>query len=185
MPKRPKWLKKKINDFNLAKARKDLSQGKRRAARRVKHFERIARSHLPRFTYTAKKYQPQSEWSYPVPDDGKIPFHFYTGDFPRNANILVTPCWGTMYIYALRHPGSRLVKYVGRSWNPELRLEQHLEKASKDVTAWLEGLAEDALTPDLKILEQCTLETWADRERYWIWFFRQHTNILNVTDGGE
>lgn len=89
------------------------------------------------------------------------------------------------YIYALLDPDTEVVRYVGKSDNPERRLLRHLgfyEKKETHKTRWLRKLVNEGKRPLLKILEEVSIEEWGDKERYWISMYKE--NLTNTADGG-
>ena len=52
---------------------------------------------------------------------------------------------------------------------------------------WRNALIAAGLNPVLSILEECSIDAWEDRERWWIDHFRSQPNptILNVLNGGN
>jgi group I intron endonuclease len=89
-----------------------------------------------------------------------------------------------VYIYALIDPTTNEVRYVGKSVNPKRRYYEHKKLTDKNShkSNWIKKLKSVGITPDLKILEECTMETWESREIYWI---SQYDNLTNGTIGGN
>ncbi len=113
-----------------------------------------------------------------------IPPEFYKGEF-GGPKVPYSPQRGNCYIYALCDPITHRVRYVGKAYDPHARYDQHLTKSSWAVNEWVQGLRHKGLNPELKLLELCAFIYWQERERYWIWFFRQFLELLNKTDGGD
>ena len=90
-------------------------------------------------------------------------------------------------IYGLTDPRTGLIRYVGKSENPEKRLKGHLRDRRKcHRVSWLQSLTALGLRPGLTILEEIDDENWQDAERKWIKHFReQGIRLTNSTDGGE
>ena len=64
----------------------------------------------------------------------------------------------TEYIYYLIDPRDNVVRYVGKSANPERRYKQHLSKLDKLMTPkrrWIEELFALKLVPKCKVVERC------------------------------
>lgn len=94
----------------------------------------------------------------------------------------------TTFIYALACPTTSAIKYVGKADDPQRRLRSHMRRpCSTGMWAWRNLLKASGLTPVLSILEECAIEIWEERERWWIEHFRSMPNsaILNVLDGGN
>jgi hypothetical protein len=91
-------------------------------------------------------------------------------------------------IYGLFDPSdpNEAIRYVGyTSRDPALRLIGHLKEARKRRNHrhhWLNSLVKKGLKPQTVILEIVTVETWQERERFWI---AQFSNLVNSTAGGE
>lgn len=91
-------------------------------------------------------------------------------------------------IYALIDPTTKVVRYIGASANPRLRLNNHVCNAGAvrykgtKRAAWLLRLASRGLRPQLKVLEVCTDRSWQIAEREWITKHRRH--LFNIDNGG-
>lgn len=73
-------------------------------------------------------------------------------------------------IYVLIDPRTKERRYVGRSKNPEQRLQQHASNPSPGLmTYWIVDLLIDRLEPEMLILEWVFFPNspW-EREKYWI-----------------
>ena len=99
---------------------------------------------------------------------------------------VIAPSNATVAIYLLRCPIDGLVKYVGKTVNPEKRLKEHTSRASSGgMRRWIMKIASDGLKPILEIIEWCANDIWKDRERHWIANFRAESELLNVRRGGD
>lgn len=89
-----------------------------------------------------------------------------------------------VYIYSLIDPQSNQVRYIGKSINPKRRYYEHIKYVDNNShkSNWIKKLILQGLKPSLSIIEECDLNTWESRERYWI---TQYPNLTNGTDGGE
>jgi len=93
----------------------------------------------------------------------------------------------TVFIYALCHPNTCEIRYVGKSKNPNRRYSEHLSKAKSmsyeniHLGNWINKLASDGLKPLLVILEECNIAEWKNREKYHI---SKYKNLVNMNDGG-
>lgn len=93
----------------------------------------------------------------------------------------------TTFIYALCEPGTRTVRYIGKSENLKKRFRQHLTGSSKNrnhLGDWLRSLSEP---PVLVVLHEVAgNESWAEEERRYISCARAiGMDLVNGTDGGE
>jgi len=95
-----------------------------------------------------------------------------------------------VYIYILKCPEGN-IRYVGKTVNPKRRLHSHIYEAKKYknkryVTAWINSLLNKKEKPNLEIIEECTKHNWAEREKYWISYYRKRIdNLCNLCDGGS
>lgn len=91
------------------------------------------------------------------------------------------------YIYGLVDPETGKMRYVGKSNNPKVRYQCHLQDKNTNPhkTAWIRGLSERGLKPELVILEETTQKQWEERERYWIKRYRDEgAPLVNILEGG-
>lgn len=89
------------------------------------------------------------------------------------------------FIYCLIDPRNNEVLYVGKSNNPKSRYSRHLKNAENPKThcyCWINSLLSLGLKPELKILEEVSIEEWGIKEDYWI---SQFDNLTNLLDGGK
>ena len=89
-------------------------------------------------------------------------------------------------IYALIDPRTKCVRYVGKTKQPLLvRLRKHINDKPKHNTHkhnWIQSLITINLKPEIVMLELCNETNWVEREKYWIQYF---DNLTNLTTGGE
>lgn len=93
-------------------------------------------------------------------------------------------------IYALADPRTKEIKYIGKTNRTlEARLSQHLSQSiqEKNYRAnWIKSLIKQNLKPETILLEECSEENWAEREKFWISYGReQNWRLTNSTEGGE
>lgn len=90
-------------------------------------------------------------------------------------------------IYALCHPTTREVRYIGKANDSAKRLKSHLrDMRTRDypVYRWMRKLAASGLCPVVKVLE--TTENWREAEMRLIEQSRARGDrLLNVADGGD
>jgi hypothetical protein len=95
----------------------------------------------------------------------------------------------TTFIYALRDPETREVRYVGKSNTPLKRLSRHKEDCEQRQTyqhRWMASLASRGLAPTLEILDEVLVVEWPQWEAAYIFFFREcGCRLTNTTGGGE
>lgn len=90
------------------------------------------------------------------------------------------------YIYALVHPESLEIKYIGKTTNLKQRLGFHVRDNSKTHKAnWIKSLRKLNLFPGLIVLEEVE-SNWQQREMYYIKYYRDlGVKLCNGTDGGD
>ena len=99
---------------------------------------------------------------------------------------------GKTYIYILIDPRNNDIRYVGKSDNPLVRLNEHIRKSENKITYknnWIRSLIKNGVKPKLNIIDEVPLEEWGFWEQYWIeqfkmWGFKL-TNIANGGVGGN
>lgn len=100
----------------------------------------------------------------------------------------------TVWIYGLRHPTTRVIRYVGKTEKGlNVRLKKHIEDAASSryrhlrKSKWIAFLARNGLVPDIFVLQELSPEEdWRLAERRWIARFREDgLDLLNLTDGGD
>lgn len=94
----------------------------------------------------------------------------------------------TTFIYGLMDPRDNQLRYVGKSNDPEKRLQEHLRCHSKNnhLDYWIMLLNRLDLPPRLRIIEECQMSVWQEREKFWIRIFKwAGVDLINITPGGE
>lgn len=89
-----------------------------------------------------------------------------------------------IFIYALKHPITKEIRYIGKSINPKRRIYQHINnfKGNSYKNNWIKSLLKENLKPELEILEICSQLNWCERETFYISFY---PNLTNSTSGGQ
>jgi hypothetical protein len=91
-------------------------------------------------------------------------------------------------IYVLKDPRNNSVRYVGATVSTlKKRLTGHVWDArhlsgTRKVN-WIKQLLELKLKPQIELLEET--EDWIVREKYWVSYYKQRTELVNSTSGGE
>lgn len=91
------------------------------------------------------------------------------------------------FIYTLSDPRTKIVRYVGKTNNPVIRYAMHrCEKRGTHKNNWLHQLRSLGLRPVMDVIEEidCAADEWEDRERFWIYHFRQMGFPLTNLDSG-
>ncbi len=95
----------------------------------------------------------------------------------------------TTFIYALCHPVTMEVRYIGKSDKPSKRLTSHIACLKKDRTYkanWLRGLRRQGLRARLQIVDEVPVEHWQALEAAYIQFYLDcGMRLTNATQGGE
>lgn len=95
---------------------------------------------------------------------------------------------GSCIIYALCDPLTGECRYIGKTKNLAARLrghrwEAHSSKLHTRKVNWLRNLGQEPL---MRVLEEVTLDRWAEAERQWIAEMRRSNAALtNFADGGQ
>lgn len=94
------------------------------------------------------------------------------------------------YIYSLKDPITKEIRYIGKSNNPERRLlafhipQARLKRTHKE--CWIYSLIKNNQCPIIEILEETDNEHWSEREKYHINYYRElGCDLVNGTNGGE
>lgn len=94
------------------------------------------------------------------------------------------------FIYVLRCPITNEIRYVGKTNNPLQRFKAHNNKA-RDVNTykrnWINSLRKEGLKPVFEIIEECSIDIWKEREKYWIEFYiKEGCKLTNyITKSGQ
>ena len=92
------------------------------------------------------------------------------------------------YIYALIHPLTKEIKYIGKTDRPKIRLREHIKDSQQPgkknkKEAWIKSLLNKELKPELVILEKVSQSEWKTKEREWIAKYKNQ--LKNDTKGGD
>lgn len=91
-------------------------------------------------------------------------------------------------IYALRHPDTLEVRYVGKTVRSlNRRLGNHIDNAKRSkhnrhLSNWILDILSNGKRPVIELIEEVDNSVWQERERYWI---AQYPNLINLTEGGD
>jgi group I intron endonuclease len=91
-------------------------------------------------------------------------------------------------IYVLKEPDTLKIRYVGMtSKSLKERLRKHLDNAlytkhNPHLCNWILKYYKNNQLPIIDLVEECVIENWQEREKYWI---TQFNDLLNSTNGGE
>jgi len=97
-----------------------------------------------------------------------------------------------IYIYALCKPNNDdYIRYVGKSKQILSRIKRHIEpsrigNSESHKNNWLRQLKKEDLKPNVIIIEKCDINNWAERETYWIEYYKKlFPDLTNLAKGGE
>lgn len=97
-----------------------------------------------------------------------------------------------VYIYILLEPDNITVRYVGKSNEYRIgkRLGEHCRysqlKNHTHKNTWVKSLLSKGQHPILRIIEECQEDTYREREKYWVNFYKKSgVGLVNGTEGGE
>lgn len=93
------------------------------------------------------------------------------------------------YIYALRDPDTKEVRYVGKTNNLERRYQSHLcnSKNRQHIYSyrWIKSLQREGKEPILEVLEEVSEDQWKEREIWWIAEMKRlDMRLTNSDEGG-
>lgn len=94
-----------------------------------------------------------------------------------------------VFIYALCEPGTRTVRYIGQTLNPEKRFREHVWHSRKRRTHlgnWIRELQRRGVRPNLVVIREVPYSDWPEAERSFIRIARGlGMRLVNSTEGGE
>ena len=93
---------------------------------------------------------------------------------------------GTVWIYALCHPDTGEVRYIGKANNPASRLKQHLRETRRatPVYSWIGKLRSEGKTPSMQVMA-AAFGDWQECEKALIAQHREGGRLLNLALGGD
>lgn len=93
-----------------------------------------------------------------------------------------------VYIYGLKDPETKEIRYVGKANNPKVRYHQHVkggDLSNSHKRGWIDSLAKKGLVPELVILEVTDEKRWETREKHWIKYgLNNDWPLTNISAGG-
>lgn len=92
----------------------------------------------------------------------------------------------THYIYALKDPDTKEVRYIGETCNMAHRYAGHLGKSDgTDKCKWIQCLKSNGKLPVMDVVEVTTRDKKREREEYWIAYFKgAGFSLLNSENWG-
>lgn len=93
-------------------------------------------------------------------------------------------------IYSLNHPETDEIRYIGvtSAYYLTSRYSQHKHNSLKRnsqtyIGKWFRKVFKDTgKLPIIKLIEKCTANNWEEREKYWI---KYYPNLTNIREGGK
>lgn len=91
------------------------------------------------------------------------------------------------FIYGLVDPRTNEVRYIGWATNPKKRFREHILSRDKSRKVnWIKQLYNFQMKPELIIIESNVGHNYAEREIYWIAYYRSiGCDLTNMTNGGD
>lgn len=93
------------------------------------------------------------------------------------------------YIYILSDPTDNMIRYVGKTNNPQQRYKAHTNKCRDKNTHkrnWINTLRDKGLKPNFFIIDKVDVKEWKYWEKYYITLFTSlGAKLTNKTDGGD
>lgn len=93
-----------------------------------------------------------------------------------------------IYIYCLKDPETKEIRYVGKTTNINTRLKAHITRSKHNKyhsARWVQSILKRDLKPIIELIEECAEDNWVEREKYWISYYRELFDLTNILDGGE
>lgn len=93
------------------------------------------------------------------------------------------------YIYILRDPITKKIRYVGKTNNIKQRYKNHINKNRDKKTHkrnWINKLREKGKKPIIEIIDEANNTNWKEKEKYWIrYYLDKNCKLVNETNGGD
>jgi group I intron endonuclease len=93
-------------------------------------------------------------------------------------------------IYGITHPEyPKVIRYVGKTKKTiSQRINQHIylskKKLRRPINLWINKLLGEGLKPEIIEIEVVEGDDWQNREIFWIKYYREKFELLNLSDGG-
>lgn len=92
-------------------------------------------------------------------------------------------------VYAIIHPLTREIQYVGQTIDFSRRKRRHLTQANHPNTPvhnWIQKLQREGFSPEFQVLETAPINQLDSLESFYILYFKgQGCDLKNLTDGGD
>ena len=94
-----------------------------------------------------------------------------------------------IYIYAISHPITNEIRYIGKSVNIKRRLIGHISKSRNNNNHfhnWIKSILNEGLKPKIEIIKHTNEQNWMQDEKDSIIEYRENGhNLLNIAEGGN
>lgn len=94
-----------------------------------------------------------------------------------------------IYIYAISHPITNDIRYIGKSVNIKKRLIGHISKSKKrndHFHNWIKSILKEGLKPNIEVIKYTDDLNWMQDEKNAIKEYREKGyNLLNIAEGGN
>jgi len=94
----------------------------------------------------------------------------------------------TTYIYALKDPRSKEIRYIGKTSYLKERYDAHIydyDRINQHKSHWIDSLKGAGLQPEIEVLETVECHKWEEAERKWIKYAQeQGWPLTNIDSGG-
>ena len=94
-----------------------------------------------------------------------------------------------VYIYSLKHPETKEIRYIGKANNLKKRLKGHMVDSKTRRTplySWINKLKSQGLEPIIEVIRETDINGWMDAEKDEIrTYIENGYRLLNIAEGGN
>lgn len=108
----------------------------------------------------------------------------------KELNIYYKNKFMEIIIYGIFDPNEpETIRYIGKTKKSiKERLYKHIYLSKKGVkrplNLWIKKLLDSGIIPEIKEIEKTNIDEWDGKEIYWISYYRNNGDLLNLSDGG-
>ena len=108
----------------------------------------------------------------------------------KRVSIYIKDKFMEITIYGIYDPNNPdVIRYIGKTKkNIKQRLNQHIylskQGIKRPINLWIKKLLNNNVIPEIIEIEKTNIDEWCDREIYWVSFYREKNELLNLSDGG-
>ena len=91
-------------------------------------------------------------------------------------------------IYALLDPNTKQPRYVGKTKQKlNQRLNKHIYNKNNNapINKWIRSKIKEHKNIKISLIEECSEDSWKERESYWIKKYKNKYDLMNIAPGGE